>query len=250
MSRAFNGTNQSLQNGAGSWVTASPWTLAAWVIPSSFGGTPGILGQGTSVSGTFLSITLSTGGALRVSVDGTNVDTSGATASLNFWNHVAVTYDGTTVKGYLNGAQGFSTARTANYSHGVAYAGAVVATGGGAGEFLQGSLAELCNWNVVLTAAEIAALATGVPTRYVRPGSLAGYWPLFGLSGTSKEPDLSGSAQNLTLNNSPAQANHAPLTLFTKKPRSLPDQTVTKPEEFLQRRAYVHLYPDLTPALF
>jgi hypothetical protein len=253
VARAFNGTNQYLSNGAGAWVTASPWTLAGWVNPSSFGSTPGILAQGTSVAGAFLSVTLSTGGALRVSVDGTNVDTGGSLAQ-SAWNHWLVTYDGTTVRGYVNGASVLSATRTANYSHGVAFGAAAVSSGGAAGEFLQGSLAELGIWNVALTAAEIAALALGVQPRHVRPGSLAAYWPLWGLSGNSVEPDLSGSANNLTLVNSPAASNHAPVTPFTRKTRSLPDLGVIgpaiRPEEFLQRRAYVHLYPDLTPALF
>lgn len=77
-----------------------------------------------------------------------------------------------------------------------------------------GQIAEVGLWNVALTASEIAALARGIPPYRVRPASLAGYWPLYGLS--SPEPDwkpgiLTATRYPMTLVGTPPQyAGHAP----------------------------------------
>jgi hypothetical protein len=79
----------------------------------------------------------------------------------------------------------------------------------------DGSLAEICCWNAALTAGEVAAFNAGARAHQIRPASIVGYWPLDGLS--SPEPDLSGSAHNMTLTGSPAQANGPPISVFTRR---------------------------------
>jgi len=78
--------------------------------------------------------------------------------------------------------------------------------------FFGGSMAEVGIWNVVLTAGEILALAKGCRTASVRPASLVGYWPIWGLA--SPEPDMSGNANNGTLTGT-AKANGPPIDRFT-----------------------------------
>ncbi|CAM6003248.1 unnamed protein product [Sphagnum balticum] len=76
---------------------------------------------------------------------------------------------------------------------------------------LSGKLAEWGLWDAALTTAEIASLAAGVLPPQVRPLSLVGYWPLYGLA--SPEPDLSGNANNGTLTGT-TYATGPPVELF------------------------------------
>lgn len=73
---------------------------------------------------------------------------------------------------------------------------------------LNGRIANVGIWDVVLTDAEIAALGKRASPLLVRPASLVFYAPIFGR--TSPEPDFSG-ARNLTVNGTMAQAEHAPM---------------------------------------
>lgn len=79
----------------------------------------------------------------------------------------------------------------------------------------DGRIAEAAIWSVALTDQEIAALASGVSPRHMRPGSLAGYWPLFAFTGNA--PDFSGNDLTLVDNNTVTTADHAPVSLFTPR---------------------------------
>lgn len=88
----------------------------------------------------------------------------------------------------------------------------------GADRGLDGALCEWAVWDEILNANEFAALARGVSPRYIRPGSIIAWMPVFGLQ--SPEPDMirrvTGTVTGSTF------ANHAPVTLFTKKPNGFP----------------------------
>jgi Concanavalin A-like lectin/glucanases superfamily len=77
----------------------------------------------------------------------------------------------------------------------------------GAADF-QGIVAEVGVWNALLSPAEMSALQTVCPAS-IRRTALVGYFPLWGASGTSIEPDLSGNRNNGALTGTGA-ANHAP----------------------------------------
>lgn len=69
--------------------------------------------------------------------------------------------------------------------------------------YLTGSLANAAIWNVALTDAEIASLATGVSPLLIRPQSLVGFWPLVG--NNSPETDFVGN-NDLTVTGATAGA--------------------------------------------
>ena len=72
----------------------------------------------------------------------------------------------------------------------------------------EGTIAEVAIWNDILSPEERTALGTACP-QSVRRTALAGYFPLWGASGTSIEPDLSGHKDNGTLTGT-TRANHSP----------------------------------------
>lgn len=80
-------------------------------------------------------------------------------------------------------------------------------------------MAEAAIWNVALNAREVAALAVGVCPLRVRPGSLVGYWPLWGTH--TNEPDLHPESADATrremTNNGTTAANHAPVMPFSRR---------------------------------
>jgi hypothetical protein len=96
------------------WPDSSDWhwgsgtfTVEGWIYPTSVSGTQHIVGQwniGTSLcwrlylSGSVLNWDVSTNGSSALN------DLSGGTVVVNTWQHVAVDYDGTTYRLYLNGA--------------------------------------------------------------------------------------------------------------------------------------------------
>lgn len=82
--------------------------------------------------------------------------------------------------------------------------------------YASAAIAEAAIWDVALTDAEVAALARGINARYLRVANLKMYVPLWGFS--DPEPDLSQNGINLGLSNNPPQVDHAPVTLFTRKP--------------------------------
>lgn len=76
---------------------------------------------------------------------------------------------------------------------------------------MNGLVAEVGIWNVVLTDNEIKTLAAGVSPIRVRPVSLQRYWPIYG--DVDPEPDFSGTGDTLVIqgNPEPAQSDHAPV---------------------------------------
>ena len=75
-------------------------------------------------------------------------------------------------------------------------------------------MAEVAIWNVALSDAEVAVLSGGLPHILMRPDALVRYWPLWGRH--DPEIQLVGGTDSLTLNGSPAAANHAPVAIRTK----------------------------------
>lgn len=84
--------------------------------------------------------------------------------------------------------------------------------------YFSGRLAEVGVWSVGLNASEVAALARGISPRRVRPESLVGYWPIWGLH--SPEIDLLGGVRPMTVTGA-TQANHAPVRPFTRMERAM-----------------------------
>lgn len=168
----------------------SSFTIEAWVNVTSISTSPfmTILSkwQGAGVRSYLLEVNRNTGGkfSFLASYDGTNVGagpTDNDTAiTINTWNHIAITYDNTTYRWYLNGVADGTTVAT----NGSLFAStALLSIGSGDSQFIDGKVDDVRIWDTTRTAPQIAASylqqLAGSET------NLQGYWPLnaLGISG-------------------------------------------------------------------
>jgi hypothetical protein len=109
----FNGVNQYGITGnlSSSMGNTNQITLFAWIYPTGNGVILNELGTGSPSSGWHESVMEITGGnTLRVGFwTGIGIQQLSTTITLNTWYLVAITYDGTTMKGYLNNVNFGST---------------------------------------------------------------------------------------------------------------------------------------------
>jgi hypothetical protein len=160
----FDGINDYVNcgNNAVLDITGTAITLEAWVYPTSF--QPNIW-QGNVINKGDIS---QTGYMLRVGGSGQvnfNFGSFGAwnelnsptgVLTLNTWQHIAATYDGTSSRIYVNGVEVAIT----NYSAGIASANQPLYLGEDPeynGRFFPGSIDEVRVWNTTLSEVEINA---------------------------------------------------------------------------------------------
>ena len=236
MSRTFNltGTNfVSLGVSAlGSLLsgTASA-SVAAWVKPASL--PPGtninrvlsiVINSNTSglvlmISGATPKLEL---GARSTAADGFGKATGATTVSTGSWVHIAgtVNYTSPNITTYLNGASdgtttptfGASTLTIGTPSHEDMIGGFPNSAAPASSATFQfdGDIAELGLWDTALSAAEIAALARGVPPSRIRPLRLCAYWPLQ-TEGSTLPNRVRGTGAG-TISGSIPIAPHAPVS--------------------------------------
>ena len=197
-------------------ITGTALTLAAWIRPTTFPAAhAAVLAKRVNLDAScqyYLRINAASTARVQIG-DGAAADTlDGVTAlTANVWSHIAGVKSGTgagSLALYLNGAMNASmtSARSiAAQSHPVSFGIESDLTT----KPFPGRIAELAVWSVGLSAAEIAALAAGVAPTRVRPASLAGYWPFWGVA--VPEPDLSGNGNNGSQTGSVPGADHAPV---------------------------------------
>jgi hypothetical protein len=77
----------------------------------------------------------------------------------------------------------------------------------------NGYIADAAWWSVQLTATEGTSLTKGERPNRIRPKSLLAWWPLDGLQ--SPEPDLSGTANNMSITGSVPAGFGPPFMMFT-----------------------------------
>jgi hypothetical protein len=101
----FNGVNQyGMTGNLSSKVPGVTTSLMVWIYPTGNGVIVTELGQGTTTSGWHNSqIEITGGNTLRVGVWNNNIISLSTSITLNTWNLVGFTYNGTTLKGYKNG---------------------------------------------------------------------------------------------------------------------------------------------------
>jgi Concanavalin A-like lectin/glucanases superfamily len=129
------------------------------------------------------------------------------------WHHLAGTFKASTGEGIVY-VDGIASGTVSSGYSGVGGGNQNFIIGnqsGGGSPFFNGKLAEGALWNAVLSPNEIASLASGSLPYQIRPLSLAGYWPLYGVA--SPEPDLSGNGNNGTLTGT-TYTNHPPVQPF------------------------------------
>jgi hypothetical protein len=172
---AFNGSSSMVVVGASSSLAASAAiTLEAWAYPTATQSGWRTLVQ-KEVDAYFLhagstgSLQPAGGGTFGGSVSFNNAP---AALSLNAWSHVAMTYDGATLRLYVNGTQVASKPQTGA----IETNGNALRIGGNVpyGEFFQGVIDEVRVYNRALSAAEIQGdMQTPINSVVVPPANTA-----------------------------------------------------------------------------
>jgi hypothetical protein len=130
---------------------------------------------------------------------GDHNDNPGTTINTDTWYHIAGTYDGTTIKFYLNGVLSASEAKTGNIDWDFPPTDfRIGAYHDDETHYFDGSVDEVRVWNVARTQAEIQANMYS-PLAGSESG-LVGYWPFEEGSGTTAS-DLTANGNNGTLTN-------------------------------------------------
>jgi chitodextrinase len=199
----FNGTNAlvTVPDAASLHLTTS-MTLEAWVNPSAvnsvwrdviYKGNDNYYLEGSSGGGPSPAVGGTFGGA--------NANVYGSAAlALNTWAHLAATYDGTTLRLYVNGTQVSSVPRTGS----IATSSNPLQIGGDGiyGQYFNGLIDEVRVYNVALTQAQIQSDMNS-PIGPVTPSPLVTFSSanvVFGNQATG----TSSPSQNVTMTNTGA----------------------------------------------
>ena len=97
---------------------------------------------------------------------------TGSALSYNTWYHMVITYNGTTLKGYINGAEVASASVTYDSPHDDGLTvhhllwGAGSGTNMGDGTYYNGNMAEIRTYSDALTAPEVLANYNATKSRY------------------------------------------------------------------------------------
>ncbi|MDF2577401.1 MAG: hypothetical protein K0S74_885 [Chlamydiales bacterium] len=152
-----------------------------------------------------------TGTKLHYSIQTSTVYGSVTAAVLNYqsWNHVAVTYNGSTYIAYINGIQIDSVSASGSSSATVDYIGCVDNNYGG-------QISEVRVWNTARTPAQIRS--SMLSRLQANESNLLAYFLFDEGTGTNLY-DLTGNGYNGTLNNTPVWQRSAPV--FSAQNRGL-----------------------------
>ncbi len=221
MSRNFDGSTGFL-----SWTQVAalrpvlPVTVAAWINPDTITAGDGIFTTNkvsATNRGLWFQITNGTG-----NLEASYGDNTGTTASdrrskvstgavtTGSWQHVACCIRGAgDMDIYIAGsdAGGSYSGSGGTLTHSASFGGMVAEV---VSNTFDGRLAEVGLWTVSLSAAEILALAKGVPPAKIRPDVLLGYWPVYGAADPEINLGTTPSKQ-ATLNGTAPLADHAPV---------------------------------------
>ena len=155
---SFNGSNNLVTVGASPLLNlTSGMTLEAWINPTAASGARDVLiKEGANVDIYNLYARNWRGRPeSNVYAGGANRTAEGTTLPTNTWSHLAGTYDGATLRLYVNGVQVASAA----YSGTIGTSSGPLRIGGNSlwGEYFQGTIDEVRVYNRALTVSEIQA---------------------------------------------------------------------------------------------
>lgn len=188
------------------WINADSWGTNSWenVIVSKDGWASGDQGYTlrTGANGT-LSFNISSAGAWTET-------TSSPIMQLNKWYHVAGTYDGSTLRVYINGEEVGSSAHSGSIQNGTydLTIGRISYTAGGT-RYFDGEIDEVRIWNSAIPQTSIqnymCQKVTGTHPEYA---NLAGYWNFDDL-GSIVDQSVNGNSG--TINGATQQLSGAPI---------------------------------------
>lgn len=181
------------------------FSVEFWAKRGTNSGFPGLMLKGSSWTADGYSIWYSTTGTLSFKRNNVEVTTTADALRADVYRHFVVTYDGSTVRWYVDGVQNSSASVT--YPTNAGTSSLKLGTGDQAG---QQSLDEVAVYNSALSATRVAAHFTAgvtLPTSYtqaVTAQSPLGYWRLGDAVGAPYSYDWSGNARNATYVGSPS----------------------------------------------
>ncbi len=194
---------------------SSAITVEAWIYPTTFNDANEVYAKmGGNKSGSYSgnyyshSIELRSGRIYyRISHSGTGaVDVAGSVLSTNTWQHVVLTFDGTDIKGYVNGKLDANHPSPGSINTSTNNPFTIGSYMYYAWPF-RGKIDEVRVWNVALSESTIRDwMHKEVTTSHPNYSNLKGYWKLNESSGTTAT-DASGNSANGTLTNSPSWAS-------------------------------------------
>lgn len=190
MPRLFQTTNQNLIefNPMPSGDTSSIINCGCWLkttqgsgslICSDNGSGSGRVLQFTTASGKIQGILFSSGGGSAFIATGASSVNDGA------WHHVLLSYDGTTMRIYVDGGLDGSHAATAGNTLASKRLRIGAQIPGVTNTFYAGTIAEAFIRYSAISAGEAKALAAGLPASHLKADH---YWPIWGKD--SPEPDI------------------------------------------------------------
>ncbi|MEN8928981.1 MAG: LamG-like jellyroll fold domain-containing protein [Flavobacteriales bacterium] len=215
----FDGVNDKVDcgNNTSVQITGTSITLEAWIYPTSF---KPLVWQGNIINkeGNQIGYMLRAGGTGQLNFNiGTGawneLNSPINTLTLNTWQHVAATYDGSFMRIFRNGIIIDSVARTASISQ--TTQNLVIGEGSFyTGRYFPGRIDEVRIWNVARTKAQIIAdmnrelcqIPRSLKTYYsfnhgIANGTNTGVTSVTDLSGNNNTGTLSGSSLSGTTSN-------------------------------------------------
>jgi hypothetical protein len=228
-SNAGTNTNWLINDTQHTVAIGAPLSMSCWFYPANLTANMNLIAASAD-SGNYLALAFDGANAyaqgdnkLVLDAVGTVMATTTTVASANTWNHAACYRDGAGNGGvYLNGG-GKTSGGTNVYENALD----TFEIGGFSGDSsqstcfspLNGRVAEVGVWSVVLTDDEFAALGRGVSPLLIRPGALLHYFPLYGQADlTSRQ----GAGSTMTIKGTMAAAEHVPTIIMPMAPETLP----------------------------
>jgi len=209
----FDGTDDLLDCGNGSslQITGNKITLEVWINVNEFKSQPFagsviVKDQGSNSSGYM--IRCGGDGIINFNIGNGSwheINTPANSIQLNNWHHVAATYDGTSMRIYIDGelnAQSNMTFTIGNAVNSNLYIGE---SPGFSGRVFNGKIDEVRIWNVTRTQSQVqSTMNTELAPEYysTADSGLVGYWRMNEGTGQIAN-DLSFFANNATLGSSP-----------------------------------------------
>jgi hypothetical protein len=234
--RSFNGSTDIITasgNGTALDISSGSETISLWIYPTTIpsSGEHDALGHGaTQVTGVQFEVGFGayggSGSAANVigyawgccGLFGPGFGGCGTDYTANNWYQVVIWINtGSAVSGMeVSGPVSCSTSTGYGPSDPrLPSTGNFIIGKGWSGSNFQGIVAEVAVYNSLLSTSQMAALQhvcpVGAAAQRMGFPAPVGYFPLWGASGSSTEPDLSGNKNNGTLTGTSA-ANHAPCT--------------------------------------